>query len=136
MKRAAIVLAAAVGLLGACLLAHMALIEWSGEVIVLRTEKPGGGWLETRLWIVDDGGSAWLHGGDSAWMANLRARPVVEIERSGATRRYRAEAVPGPHPRIHELLRGKYGFADRWVRFVGPDQESTTAVRLEFVAAP
>jgi hypothetical protein len=136
MRRAAIVVAAVFGLGAAYLLAHWALIEVGREVIVLRTENPGDGWLETRLWIVDDGDVSWLHGGDSAWMRNLRARPIVEIERAGQTRRYRAEAVPGPHPRVHELLRAKYGVADRWVRFVGPDNESTTAVRLEPLVAP
>jgi hypothetical protein len=136
MRRIAIVVAAALGLGVAYLLAHWALIEVGREVIVLRTENPGGGWLETRLWIVDDGDVSWLHGGDSAWMHNLRARPTVEIERAGQTRRYRAEAVLGPHPRVHELLRAKYGVADRWVRFVGRDDESTAAVRLEPLGAP
>ena len=131
MKRVAIVLAAVFGLLVAYVLAHWALIEVGREVIVLRTENPDGGWLETRLWIVDDAGVFWLHGGDSEWMRNLGARPIVEIERDGETHRYRAEAVPGPHPRIHELLRAKYGVADRWVRFVGADNESTKPVRLE-----
>jgi len=136
MRRPAIVLAVIFGLCAAYMVAHWALIELGREVIVLRTENPDGGWLETRLWIVDDGAFSWLHGGDSGWMHNLRARPIVEIERSGETHRYRAYAVPGPHPKIHELLRAKYGVADRWVRFVGPDNESTAAVRLEPVDAP
>lgn len=131
MRRIVIVLAAIVGLCAAYVAAHWALIEVGREVIVLRTENPDGGWLETRLWIVDDGAISWLHGGNSAWMHNLRARPIVEIERAGQTHRYRADAVPGPHPKLHELLRAKYGVADRWVRFIGPDQESTTPVRLE-----
>jgi hypothetical protein len=133
MRRIAIVLAATFGVGGVYVLAHWALIEFGREVIVLRTENPDGGWLETRLWIVDDGNLSWLHGGDSGWMRNLRRRPTVEIERAGETHRYRAEAVPGPHPKLHELLRAKYGMADRWVRFVGPDNESTTAVRLELL---
>jgi hypothetical protein len=136
MRRIAIVLAAALGLFAAYLAAHWALIEVGREVIVLRTEEPDGRWLETRLWIVDDGAVAWLHGGDSRWMRNLEARPIVEIARGGETQRHRAHAVPGPHPRLHELLRAKYGVADRWVRFVGPDDESTRPVRLELLDAP
>ncbi len=131
MKRTAIVLATVLGLCVAYVIAHWALIEFGREVIVLRTEKPDGGWLESRLWIVDEGAVSWLHGGDSGWMHNLRARPIVEIERAGEVHRYRATANPGPHPTVHDLLRAKYGIADRWVRFVGPDNESTTAVRLE-----
>jgi hypothetical protein len=131
MRRIAITLAALLGLCVAYVAAHWALIELGREVIVLRTENADGGWLETRLWIVDDGGFSWLHGGDSAWMRNLRARPIVEIERGGETHRYRTHPVPGPHPRHDELLRRKYGVADRWVRFVAADDESTTSVRLE-----
>lgn len=131
MRRAAIVLAAGLGLCAAYFVAHWALIELGREVIVLRTENADGGWLETRLWIVDDGGHAWLHGGDSGWMHNLRARPIVEVERGGETHRYRAEPVPAADARIHELMRAKYGVAERWVRFVAPDGESTAPVRLE-----
>jgi hypothetical protein len=136
MRRLAVVLASVVGLCAAYVLAHWALIEVGREVIVLRTEEPDGSWLETRLWIVDDGDVSWLHGADSRWMRNLKAKPVVEVERGGETRRYRAQAVPGPHPRVHELLRAKYGVADRWVRFVGPDSESTLPVRLDSLEAP
>jgi len=136
MKRLAIALAAIVALCLAYLLAHWGLIEVGREVIVLRTQEADGGWLETRLWIVDDGDVSWLHGADSRWMHNLEARPIVEIERGESTNRYRAEPVPGPHPRVHELLREKYGVADRWVRFIGPDDESVKPVRLEPLDVP
>jgi hypothetical protein len=136
LRGAAIAAAAVLALGAASVFIHYQLIERSGEVIVLRTENPDGSWLETRLWIVDEGGFPWLHGGASAWMANLRARPVVEVQRSGETHRYRAVPAPGPHPAIHQRLREKYGLADRWVRFLGPDRETTTAVRLEPLEAP
>jgi hypothetical protein len=116
----------------AYVLAHCALIETGREVIVLRTQNEDGSWLETRLWIVDDGGVSWLHGdARSRWERNLAARPVVEVTRAGETHRYRATQVPGPHPKLHDLLRAKYGIADVWVRFVGGDRESATPVRLE-----
>lgn len=131
MRRSILALVALGGVLAVYALVHWALIETGKEVVVLRTQEPDGGWLETRLWIVDDGSSSWLHGGDSRWMHNLRARPVVEIVRGGELRRYRATPVPGPHPKIHELLRAKYGFADWWVRLVGPDTDVTGPVRLD-----
>jgi hypothetical protein len=135
MRRLAIVLATVLGACALYVVAHWALIEVGREVIVLRTRNPDGGWLETHLWIVDDGGFSWLHGANSRWMRNLRERPIVEVERGGETRRYRAQPVPGPHPRIHERLREKYGIADWWVRTVGPDDENTAPVRLEPVGA-
>lgn len=131
MRRLVLVFAAVAGLGVAYVLGHWALIEVGREVIVLRTEEPDGSWRETRLWIVDDGDVAWLHGGDSRWMRNLEAHPIVEVVRGGETHRYRATPVPGPHPRLHQLLRAKYGLADRWVRFVGPDSNATKPVRLE-----
>lgn len=118
-------------------LAHCALIEVGREVIVLHTENEDGTWLESRLWIVDDGPFSWLHGdARSRWERNLAARPIVEVTRSGETHRYRATPVPGPHQKIDALLREKYGVADRWVRFVASDRASTTPVRLERLSEP
>lgn len=137
MKRIAILLVAVIALFAAYVLAHWALIEVGREVIVLRTENADGSRLESRLWIVDDeNGVPWLHGGNSQWMRNLKERPVVEVERAGEAHRYRAEPVPGPHPAIDAALRAKYGIADRWVRFVAPDGETTMPVRLEPLDAP
>jgi hypothetical protein len=136
MRRVALAALVVVALLVLYFLAHWALIETGNEVIVLRTEQDDGSWLETRLWIVDDGPGSWLHGDTrSRWLRNLTARPDVEIARAGETRRYRATPVPGPHPRVHELLRAKYGVADWWVRVVGSDGETTVPVRIEPVAA-
>src|SRR5262245_37816294 len=89
MKRFAIALSATASILVFYGTAHWALIEIGREVIVLRTEESDGTWLETRLWIVDDGTTSWLHGGNSRWMHNLQARPIVEIVRNGETHRYR-----------------------------------------------
>jgi hypothetical protein len=131
-RRWARIVAVVLGLLVAYVVAHALLIETGREVIVLRTEQADGSWIETRLWIVDDGDVSWLHGNPGTrWMDNLAARPIVEIERAGATQRWRATQIPGPHPRVHDLLRAKYGIADWWVRTIGADTEKTAPVRLE-----
>jgi hypothetical protein len=111
--------------------AHLAFIEIGHEVVTLRTQRTDGSWQKTRLWIVDEGDSSWLHSGGDAWLARFDGDPVVEVEREGRIRRYRAHAVPGPHPRVDQLLREKYGVANRWVRFLSPDNEKTVAVRLD-----
>lgn len=112
-------------------LAHLALIEVGREVVTLRTQRADGTWQQTRLWIVDDGESSWLHSAGEDWVRRFEGNPVVEVERGGEVRRYRAQAVPGPHPRVDELLREKYGLADRWVRFIAPDSEEVVVVRLD-----
>jgi hypothetical protein len=124
-----IVLLAVVAVL--VVVAHLALIEIGREVVTLRTQRADGTWQSTRLWIVDDGGTPYLHSGGAAWRKRFDGDPVVELERDGQTRRYRAHALPGPHPRIDALLREKYGFADRWVRLVGPDDDGVVVVRLD-----
>lgn len=115
---------------------HLALIEVGREVVTLRTPRPDGGWKETRLWIVDQGEMAWLHSAGEDWVRRFEGEPVVEVERGGVSRRYRARAVPGPHPEVDRLLRAKYGVADRWVRLLAPCDASTVPVRLEPVGGP
>ena len=111
--------------------AHFALIEVGREVVTLRTQRPDGSWQATRLWIVDDGRSAWLHSAGPDWRKRFDGDPVVQVERADGVHLYRAHAVPGPHPDVHRLLREKYGIADRWVRFLAPDDDQTLAVRLD-----
>ena len=130
MRRAGRIAVLALALALALAAAHLALIEVGREVVTLRTQRADGSWRSVRLWAVDDDGAVWVHSGGDDWLPRF-ANPVVELERAGRTRRYRATPVPGPHPRIHALLRAKYGIADRWVRFVGPDDASVCAVRLD-----
>ena len=124
----AVTLAAAAMLLA---LAHLAFIEIGREVVTLRTQRADGTWQETRLWIVDEGARAWLHSGGADWLERFEGDPVVEVERGGRVQRYRAHAAPGPHPEVDRLLREKYGLADRWVRWLAPDDEDVVAVRLD-----
>lgn len=115
--------------------AHLALIEVGREVVVLRKWTSEGRARPTRLWIVEEGETAWLHHGSaqSPWIRRLEQEPEVAVERDGTVRRYRATPDPASHERVHGLLREKYGIADRWVRFVTGTREDCPAlpVRLE-----
>jgi len=127
LKGTAIVIAVGI----AVVVGHLAFIETGREVVTVRTPLPDGGWKQTRLWVVDLDGEPWLHSAGQGWRERFVGDPIVELERGGETRRYRAHAAPGPHPRIDALLREKYGVADRWVRFLAPCGDDTLAVRLE-----
>jgi hypothetical protein len=124
-----------IGLFVVYAVAHLALIELGREIVVLHKWTSEGTTRPTRLWIVDDGATAWFHHGysDSAWIGRLEQDPVVTIERGGLTRRYRATPDPSSHDRVHRLLREKYGIADWWVRFITGGTENCPAlpVRLE-----
>lgn len=110
--------------------------EAGEEIVVVRTRAADGSPRETRLWVVDDGGFAWLRSGqESGWLDRIREDPSVEMVRGGETRRYRAVPVPDEdtRERIHALMREKYGLADRWISFTIP-REASVAIRLEPLA--
>jgi len=131
MKRVLLGIVALAAAAAVLVLGHLAVIEIGREVVTLRTQRADGTWQQTRLWIVDEGAASWLHSGGADWLARFEGDPVVELERAGAVRKYRAHAAPGPHPQVDRLLREKYGLADRWVRTLAPDTDDTIAVRLD-----
>lgn len=148
MKRVIIVAAIVVAVFAVYVLAHLALIEVGREVVVVNEPTPTGGVHKARLWIVDDGRYSWIHPGSANaqwWVQHMDVNPIVEIDRGGEKRRYRARPDPEAHAKVHQLLRQKYGVADMWVRFLeGTDTRSglltwgekckTTPIRLEPVA--
>jgi len=89
----------------------------SGEVVVLRATDAAGATHETRLWIVDDGTHSWLRSGspEAGWYALLVERPDVEVARGSDTLRVRAVPELGARPRINDLMREKYGWADAYI---------------------
>jgi hypothetical protein len=139
MKRLAIGAAVILGLIGAYVVSHLALIEIGQEIVVLHKWTGDGEQSRPRLWIVDDGDRTWLHHGyaDTPWIVHLEDDPIVEVERDGETRRYRATPDPAADPKVHRLLRDKYGAADRLVRFwAGTDTERGVATGATCVAIP
>jgi hypothetical protein len=148
MKKVLIVAASLVGFCIAYVLAHLALIEVGREVVVVHEPTPAGGVRRARLWIVDDGPYSWIHPGSANavwWVRNMHAHPLVEVERGGQIRQYRATPDPADHAKVHRLMREKYGVADWWVRYLsGTDTQTglltrkkctTVPIRLELVPA-
>ncbi|MCB1686336.1 MAG: hypothetical protein KDI31_17695 [Pseudomonadales bacterium] len=111
-------------------MSHLALIEVGREVVVLWTTDTSGDRHFRRLWVVDYEGAVWLHSTGESWHRLFEEHSTVELDRNGTLEKYSAAAIPGPHPQIDRALREKYGLADRWVRFLAPDDENTLAVRL------
>jgi hypothetical protein len=104
------------------------------EVAVLRTRAPDGRFEQTRVWVVDAGGAAWIEAADPerGWYQSLRTHADVELLRGGEPLRYRATPEPGAEgrARLRALLRDKYGWADWWVGLL-QDTSASVPIRLE-----
>jgi hypothetical protein len=107
------------------------------EVVVLRTKAADGSLRETRTWVADADGSAWIEAAfaDRPFYQQLLADPQIEVVRGGSVRRYRAVPMPNPdgHVRIRHMLADKYGWADWWVGLL-TDTSGSIAVRLDPVS--
>jgi hypothetical protein len=103
----------------------------SGEVVVLRTTDASGDFHETRLWVVDHDGSAWLRAGNPAvgWFERLSSRPEVVVVRGDASAAFRAVPTPEARDVVNERMQEKYGWADRYVSFFF-SREKKIPVRL------
>jgi len=124
------VLAAAVGALA---LFYVVLAE-SGEVVVLETRDAAGA-HQTRLWVVDHEGAAWLRAGDPAspWLARLRANREVAVTRGRERRAFRSVVVDDAvtRERINALVLEKYGWRESVLRALGMGPDGTTPIRLD-----
>jgi hypothetical protein len=133
MKRTWILLAAVLGIALGFAAVTLGALE-GREVVVLRTFDVHGRARETRTWIADEDGSAWIEAAnpERPFLLQIRTNPEVELRRSGTVHRCHAVAVPNPngHRRIRRLLAAKYGWADRWVGWL-TDTSGSLAVRLE-----
>jgi len=128
--------AALVGLFVAVMALQMVASE-SGEVVVLTTTDAAGAPQETRLWVVDYDGSAWLRAGSDqqGWYGRLQRQPQVKVERAGATSEYTAQPVPAETPQINRLMSEKYGWADRFIGMMFP-RDNAVAIRLVPASPP
>ena len=104
------------------------------EVAVLRTTDAGGATRDTRVWVADDAGAAWVEAAspDRPFLQALVRQPAVVLRRSGRDRPCHATALPNPegHARIRRLLEAKYGWADCWIGLL-TDTSRSIAVRLD-----
>jgi hypothetical protein len=105
-----------------------------GEVVVLHSHGPDGEHT-TRLWVVDDGGFAWLRTGatNASWLPRIRANAAVELERGGESAPYRAVVIfdAATVARVNELSLAKYGWSERMLRWTSPDGAQQVAIRLD-----
>jgi len=123
----------AVGVVAVLTAVTLAALE-GGEVVVLRTRAPDGTVRETRTWIADHGGHAWVETAnlERPFYLHILAHPEVELGRGGEWLTRRAVPLPQAegHALIRRLLREKYGWRDAWIGVLADTSEST-AIRLD-----
>jgi hypothetical protein len=97
MKRILIITASTIVLVVVILFGVEGYASERGEVVVLHTHDASGAAQDTRLWVVDHDGSAWLRAGgpESGWYRRVAADPAISVTRGATEVRYRATAVPG-----------------------------------------
>ena len=104
------------GLLAALVVVFFALqfaASESGEVVVVTAVDDAGTFHETRVWVVDLADGTYLRAGssDAEWLARVRARPQVLLERADERREVRLEAADKT-PEVNAQMALKYGWAD------------------------
>jgi len=106
-------LGAAAALVVLVMLLNMIVSE-SGEVVVLQTADAAGELHDTRLWVVDYDGSAWLRSGSpgSGWYQRLLDDAEVAVRRGDQRIMAVAEPDVARRDAINELMAEKYGWAD------------------------
>lgn len=106
--------------------------EWGGEVVEIVTTDARGARFETSVWIVEGYEDLWLRAGnpDADWLRRLQATPEVRLRRGGGEAPYRAVVVADFARRVNDLMRQKYGWADRLIATLH-DPAKVVAVRLE-----
>lgn len=109
----------------------------SGEVVVVTTYDASGEPRETRLWVVDHEGRAWLRSGSdmATWFQRLSANPDVMVERNGVVVTYRAVPRIDAREEVNARMLEKYGWADRWIGFWF-DRSDAIPIRLDPGAPP
>lgn len=133
MTRGWIVVAVLCG--AATLFGVVTLVALEGkEVVVLRTVDAHGVRRETRTWVADEAGDAWIEAANAGrpFLLAIKENPEIEMRRRGTVRRCHAVVLPNPegHQRIRQLLAEKYGWADRWIGRL-TDTAGSLAIRLE-----
>jgi hypothetical protein len=125
------------------LLVASALVTWwaleSGGVAIVETRAHDGTARFTHVWYAETDGELWLEAGtpENGWFVDIQGHPQLRLAIDDRSQRYTAKPIEDPsgHGRIRALMRGKYGFRDRWVGLVA-DTSRSIAVRLEPLGSP
>ena len=102
------------------------------EVVNLHTTDVDGEAVNTRLWIVDDGGYQYLRVGadGSGWFSQLQANGEFQVTRNGTTASYTAVLREDKADTINQLMQTKYTWGDSVMATMVGGREGAIPVEL------
>ena len=103
------------------------------EVVELIAANEAGEKRNTRLWVVDDEGLAYLRVGadGSGWYDRILMNDSVTVVRQGVTAQYRVQARPEKSARINELMQQKYTWGDTLIGLMVGGREGSIPLELQ-----
>jgi hypothetical protein len=105
-----------------------------GEVVTVRTHDTAGRTRDTRTWIADEAGGAWVEAAspERPFLHDVMADPSLDLWRGGRWQHCRAAVAQNPegHARIRRLLADKYGWKDCWIGMLA-DTNRSLGLRLD-----
>lgn len=100
----------------------------ANEVVIVRSVDENGGWRETRTWIAEHDGHAYIEVANPQrpLYLDIQRNPEIELRRGGRIEKHRVLVLKQPegHELIRRLLRQRYGWADVWIGFIADTSES------------
>ncbi len=110
--------------------AELALLDDTREIRI-QTSAPDGGTHRTIIWVMVDGGEAFVRsvdGSTARWYREATAEPAIEIHAAGQT--LAARALPATDPdsvrRANDALTRKYAGSGGYESMLKPDIFDTT----------
>jgi hypothetical protein len=122
----------AILMLVAALIVGAQIVASESEVIIITTTDSNGSTHETRLWVVDYEGSAWLRAGSpkSEWYQRANSNAEITARRGSETFAANAQPEVSERETINALMNAKYGWADDYSGAL-ISRESSIAIRFE-----
>jgi len=104
------------------------------EVVTLHIVDASGQPSDTRIWILDHQGAAFIRARESSgWYARLTAAPDIQLTRGDVRARYTVVSHPELRDQINAMFRDKYGWGDAFISFTLGGRDD--ALPLELVPA-
>lgn len=106
------------------------------EVVELLAMDEQGKTQITRLWVVDNEGSAYLRVGadGSGWYDRIQINDTIALVRGGERQEYEVRSRPEKSDRINELMQQKYTWGDSLIAAMVGSREGS--IPLELIPVP